>query len=334
MTTSLQWMRATIVQFTPGLEHVGDVRQGHHHMRNLLAPPRLRWWSRTSSRRTPNTLGAASRRAMSGTGPPSPLKRDGRVRPPSAPTTIVLLSPTHRTAIHGWSRSNDHRPGPPRRPAMYQPPIWKQHSDVRRTRTTSTKRTTAARTSSIAPATTRTGPLGTPPIWLPSRPEQTCLRKENDMPRIAVGTENDAPIEIHYEDHGSGQPVVLIHGYPLNGNSWERQEHALLARRLPVLSYDRRGFGRSSQPTVGYDYDTFAADLNALLEHLDLRDAVLCGFSMGTGEVTRYLATYGSSRVQQGHPLRSAPAVSSQDRRQPRRRRRPGIRGHQGRDRR
>jgi non-heme chloroperoxidase len=117
------------------------------------------------------------------------------------------------------------------------------------------------------------------------------------MPRITVGTENDAPIEIHYEDHGSGQPVVLIHGYPLNGNSWERQEEALLAAGYRCISYDRRGFGRSSQPTVGYDYDTFAADLKTLLEHLDLHNVVLCGFSMGTGEVTRYLGTYGSERV-------------------------------------
>ena len=117
------------------------------------------------------------------------------------------------------------------------------------------------------------------------------------MPRITVGTENGAPIEIYYEDHSSGQPVVLIHGYPLNGNSWERQERALLAAGHRVITYDRRGFGNSSQPTVGYDYDTFAADLKALLEHLDLRDAVLCGFSMGTGEVVRYLGAFGSARV-------------------------------------
>src|SRR5450755_3577995 len=117
------------------------------------------------------------------------------------------------------------------------------------------------------------------------------------MPRITVGTENDAPIEIHYEDHGSGEPVVLIHGYPLDGNSWERQEDELLAAGYRCISYDRRGFGRSSKPTVGYDYDTFAADLSTLLEHLDLLDVVLCGFSIGTGEVTRYLGTYGSARV-------------------------------------
>jgi non-heme chloroperoxidase len=117
------------------------------------------------------------------------------------------------------------------------------------------------------------------------------------MPRIAVGTENSAPIEIHYEDHGSGAPIVLIHGYPLSGTSWERQERELLAAGYRVITYDRRGFGRSSQPTVGYDYDTFAADLNALLEQLKLEDVVLGGFSMGSGEVTRYLGKYGSRRV-------------------------------------
>ena len=117
------------------------------------------------------------------------------------------------------------------------------------------------------------------------------------MPYLTVGTENDAPIEIHYEDHGSGKPIVLIHGYPLDGNSWERQERELLAHGYRVITYDRRGFGRSSQPTVGYDYDTFAADLKTLIEHLDLSDAVLGGFSMGSGEVIRYLASYGSQRV-------------------------------------
>src|SRR5438552_13036589 len=119
----------------------------------------------------------------------------------------------------------------------------------------------------------------------------------NAMPQLKVGVENSADIEIHYEDHGSGRPIVLIHGYPLDGNSWERQERVLLAQGHRVITYDRRGFGRSSQPTVGYDYDTFAADLNTLLEHLNLNDIVLVGFSMGTGEVTRYLGPYGSARV-------------------------------------
>jgi len=127
------------------------------------------------------------------------------------------------------------------------------------------------------------------------------------MSYVTVGTENSESIDIHYEDHGSGRPVVLIHGYPLDGNSWERQERELLAGGYRVISYDRRGFGRSSQPTVGYDYDTFAADLNALLEHLDLRDLVLVGFSMGTGEVTRYLGTYGSARVRKAALLGAIP---------------------------
>ena len=117
------------------------------------------------------------------------------------------------------------------------------------------------------------------------------------MATITVGQENSTDIEIFYEDHGSGQPVVLIHGYPLNGRSWEKQERVLLAAGYRVITYDRRGFGNSSQPTIGYDYDTFAADLNALLDHLELTDIVLVGFSMGTGEVTRYLGTYGSERI-------------------------------------
>ncbi|MER0242381.1 alpha/beta hydrolase [Streptomyces sp. HSW2009] len=117
------------------------------------------------------------------------------------------------------------------------------------------------------------------------------------MGRIKVGTENSTDIELHYEDKGAGQPIVLIHGYPLDGNSWEGQVPALLAAGHRVITYDRRGFGKSSQPATGYDYDTFAADLNTVMETLDLRDAILVGFSMGTGEVARYLSVYGSGRV-------------------------------------
>jgi non-heme chloroperoxidase len=120
------------------------------------------------------------------------------------------------------------------------------------------------------------------------------------MPKVTVGQENSADIEIYYEDHGAGRPVVLIHGYPLSGRGWDRQVPALLAAGYRVITYDRRGFGQSSQPASGYDYDTFAADLSALLEHLDLREAALVGHSMGTGEVTRYLARYGSGRVAKG----------------------------------
>ena len=118
------------------------------------------------------------------------------------------------------------------------------------------------------------------------------------MPSINVATENSADIELHYNDHGTGEPIVLIHGYPLDGNAWERQERVLLEHGYRCISYDRRGFGRSSQPSTGYDYDTFAADLKALLDHLALdQDIVLVGFSMGTGEVTRYLGRYGSAGV-------------------------------------
>jgi non-heme chloroperoxidase len=127
------------------------------------------------------------------------------------------------------------------------------------------------------------------------------------VPFVTVGQQNSADIDIYYEDHGEGQPVILIHGYPLNGRSWEKQHRVLLDAGYRVIAYDRRGFGNSSQPTVGYDYDTFAADLNALIERLDLSDIALVGFSMGTGEVTRYLGTYGSGRVSKAALLGAIP---------------------------
>lgn len=117
------------------------------------------------------------------------------------------------------------------------------------------------------------------------------------MPRLAVGTENGNPIELHYEDYGAGKPVVLIHGWPLSGRSWENQVPALVEAGYRVVAYDRRGFGASSQPWGGYDYDTFVADLDALVQHLDLREVTLVGFSMGGGEVARYLGAYGAERI-------------------------------------
>ncbi|HEY1093780.1 MAG TPA: alpha/beta hydrolase [Glycomyces sp.] len=117
------------------------------------------------------------------------------------------------------------------------------------------------------------------------------------MGTITVGTENTTPVELYYEDQGEGQPVVLIHGYPLNGHSWERQTRELLAAGYRVITYDRRGFGQSSKVGTGYDYDTFAADLNQVLETLDLRDVILVGFSMGTGELARYVKNHGHERV-------------------------------------
>ena len=114
---------------------------------------------------------------------------------------------------------------------------------------------------------------------------------------VKVGQENSTPIELYYEDHGSGSPVVLIHGWPLNGDAWEKQTAALLMAGHRVITYDRRGFGRSSKPTTGYNYDTFAADLDAVLSALALTDVCLIGHSMGTGEITRYIGKYGTKKL-------------------------------------
>src|SRR5659263_11467 len=117
------------------------------------------------------------------------------------------------------------------------------------------------------------------------------------MPSVTVGKENSGNVDLYYEDHGSGKPVVLIHGYPLSGASWEKQEPVLLDAGHRVITYDRRGFGKSSQPTTGYNCDTFAEDLHKLVTQLELRDFTLVGFSMGCGEVARYLGKYGSNGV-------------------------------------
>jgi non-heme chloroperoxidase len=127
------------------------------------------------------------------------------------------------------------------------------------------------------------------------------------MPYIAVGNENSTDIDLYYEDHGSGKPVVLIHGYPLSGSSWEKQVPVLLDAGYRVITYDRRGFGKSSQPTTGYNYDTFAADLHQILTHLKLRDFALVGFSMGGGEVARYIGKYGSKGVSKAVFISSVP---------------------------
>jgi len=150
----------------------------------------------------------------------------------------------------------------------------------------------AGMAAALLPPTSRTETLGESP-----RSTHPDRKRETMSSYIKVGQENSTPIELYYEDHGSGSPVVLIHGWPLSGASWEKQTAALLAAGHRVITYDRRGFGKSSKPAVGYNYDTFAADLDAVLSTLKLTDVSLVGFSMGTGEVTRYIGKYGAKRV-------------------------------------
>ncbi len=127
------------------------------------------------------------------------------------------------------------------------------------------------------------------------------------MPFVNVGKENSGNIDLYYEDHGSGKPIVLIHGYPLSGASWEKQLPVLLDAGYRVITYDRRGFGQSSKPTTGYNYDTFAEDLHRLVTHLDLHNFALAGFSMGGGEVARYQGRYGSKNVTKAVFISSVP---------------------------
>jgi len=129
------------------------------------------------------------------------------------------------------------------------------------------------------------------------------------MPFVTVGRENSGAVDLYYEDHGEGKPVVLMHGWPLSGRSWEKQVPVLLEAGYRVITYDRRGFGDSSKPTSGYDYDTFAEDLHQLMTTLDLREATLVGFSMGGGEVARYLGKYGSERISRAAFLAAVPPL-------------------------
>jgi non-heme chloroperoxidase len=163
-------------------------------------------------------------------------------------------------------------------------------SDVSLTRREGLKLVAAGMVTAVLPPASRARSESSQSI-------QPDRRNESMSSYIKVGQENSTPVEVYYEDHGSGAPVVLIHGWPLNGASWEKQTAALLAAGHRVITYDRRGFGRSSQPTVGYNYDTFASDLDAVLSTLDLTGVSLVGFSMGTGEVTRYIGKYGTKRI-------------------------------------
>jgi non-heme chloroperoxidase len=150
----------------------------------------------------------------------------------------------------------------------------------------------AGMAASLLPYTSRTKTLGES-----SQSTYPHSKREPMSSYIKVDQENSTPIELYYEDHGAGSPVVLIHGWPLDGASWEKQTAALLAAGHRVITYDRRGFGRSSKPAVGYNYDRFAADLDTVLSTLNLTDVSLVGFSMGSGEVTRYIGKYGTKRV-------------------------------------
>src|SRR5438093_3774628 len=127
------------------------------------------------------------------------------------------------------------------------------------------------------------------------------------MPIVNVGMENSGNVDLYYEDHGAGKPIVLIHGYPLSGASWEKQLPVLLSAGYRVITYDRRGFGQSSKPTRGYNYDTFAEDLQKLVTQLGLHDFALVGFSMGGGEVARYMGRYGSKGVSKAVFISSVP---------------------------
>src|SRR5947199_9771444 len=127
------------------------------------------------------------------------------------------------------------------------------------------------------------------------------------MPIVNVGMENSGNVDLYYEDHGTGNPIVLIHCYPLSGASWEKQLPVLLSAGYRVITYDRRGFGQSSKPTSGYNYDTFAEDLQKLVTQLGLHDFALVGFSMGGGEVARYMGRYGAKDISNAVFISSVP---------------------------
>jgi non-heme chloroperoxidase len=168
---------------------------------------------------------------------------------------------------------------------------------VHRKRYASSFRRSVSGNSISRPDSLKLAAAGLAAPLLPAISFAETKKETNLMSHIRVGQENSQPINIYYEDHGSGSPVVLIHGWPLNGDAWEKQTATLLAAGHRVITYDRRGFGRSSKPGVGYNYDTFAADLDALLSGLDLTGVSLVGHSMGTGEITRYIGNYGTRRL-------------------------------------
>src|SRR5450631_2106047 len=225
--------------------------------------------------------------------------RTRRARPTARSSPSVIP-----TGMPGWSRRSQRGTPAVSDAALAQtagetcmnekdvPPTSASGSEGHISRRDGIKLVAAGMAASLLPHTSRTETLSESPQSTHSK-----RKRESMSSYIKVGEENSTPIEVYYEDHGSGSPVVLIHGWPLSGTSWEKQTAALLAAGHRVITYDRRGFGRSSKPAIGYNYDTFAADLDAVLTALSLTDVSLVGFSMGTGEVTRYMGKYGTKRV-------------------------------------
>src|SRR5580658_3457710 len=249
-----------------------------------------------------NSSAVASMRVTCGTARLSPWRPAFPAPTPNALATGRSLPSMIPTAMRGWSRRSQRGVPVADTASASMATICMNDKHVGAAAATSSeghisrryglKLVAAGLAASLLPHTSRAKTLSES---LPStHPERT---RETMSSYINVGKENSTPTEVYYEDHGSGSPVVLIHGWPLSGASWEKQTAALLAAGHRVITYDRRGFGRSSQPSVGYNYDTLAADLGTVLSTLKLTDVSLVGFSMGTGEVTRYIGKYGAKRV-------------------------------------
>src|SRR6266404_5626391 len=210
----------------------------------------------------------------------------GDICPPTACVRLPII--VHETLVLGRGRYV--RPMDSRRAILCN-----SHMNARST-LTRRRSLQALATALLAPfvAASRSGATAQTPAAITQRRPDS---RSTTMGMITVGKENSTSIDLYYEDHGTGAPVLLIHGWPLSGAAWEKQTAALLEAGHRVITYDRRGFGRSSKPAAGYNYNTFAADLDVVLKTLDLRDVALVGFSMGTGEVTRYIGKYGTDRV-------------------------------------
>src|SRR6202790_5040794 len=246
----------------------------------------------------------ASARVTCGTAPHFLRRHVFPARTPSARATARSSPSVIPTGMPGWSRRSQRGAPAVSDAALAQtagktcmnekdvPPTSASGSESHISRRDGIKLVAGGMAASLLPYTSRTETLSES-----SQSTHSERKRESMSSYIKVGEENSTPVEVYYEDHGSGSPVVLIHGWPLSGASWEKQTAALLAAGHRVITYDRRGFGRSSKPAIGYNYDTFAADLDAVLCALDLTGVSLVGHSMGTGEITRYVGKYGTKRL-------------------------------------